>query len=305
MGALEGKVGIVTGAGRGIGAALARFLAAEGAAVVVNDVGATIDGKDGGDRPADEVVAEIRAAGGQAAANFDSVSDWNGAFAMVEQAVATFGRLDFVVNNAGIVRDGMFHKMSENDWDSVINVHLKGTFCVCRAAAERFRAQGSGAIVNMTSTSGLIGNLGQANYSAAKLGIVALTRSIAIDMQRFGVRANAVAPFAWTRMTATIPATDDPKQQARIERLKQMTPEQIAPLVAFLVADSAKDVNGQTFAVRGTEITLFSVPGPERAIHRAGGWTVDALAEQVPETFKRDFAPLLVTGDVFGYPPLL
>ncbi len=305
MGSLTGKVGIVTGAGRGIGAAIAHLLAAEGAAVLVNDVGVTIDGKADGDRPADEVVAAIRAAGGQAAANFDSVADWNGAFAMVAQAVAAFGRLDFVVNNAGIVRDVMFHKMSESDWDAVINVHLKGTFCVCRAAAEQFRAQGSGAIVNMTSTSGLIGNLGQANYAAAKLGIVALTRSIAIDMQRFGVRANAVAPFAWTRMTATIPTSDDPKQQARIERLKQMSPEQIAPLVAFLVADAAKDVNGQVFAVRGTEISLFSLPAPKRALHRAGGWTVESIAEMLPETLRRDFVPLQVTGDVFGYPPLL
>ncbi len=296
MGALAGKVGIVTGAGRGIGAAIARFLAAEGAAVVVNDF----------DLPAAaEVVAEIAAAGGQAAANGASVADWNAAFALVEQAVATFGRLDFVINNAGNVRDGMFHKMSEADWDAVINVHLKGTFCICRAAAERFRVQGSGAIVNMTSTSGLIGNLGQANYSAAKLGIVALTRSIAIDMQRYGVRANAVAPFAWTRMTATIPATDDPKQQARIERLKQMLPEQIAPLVAFLVTDEAKDVNGQVFAVRGTEISLFSLPAPKRALHRAGGWSVTALAEQLPDALRRDFVPLAVTGDVFGYPPLL
>jgi NAD(P)-dependent dehydrogenase (short-subunit alcohol dehydrogenase family) len=296
MGALTGKVGIVTGAGRGIGAALAKYLAAEGAAVVVNDCDAEAAG---------EVVTGIAAAGGQATANFDSVSSWDGAFAMVAQAVAAFGRIDFVVNNAGIVRDVMFHKMSEGDWDAVIDVHLKGTFCVCRAAAERFRAQGSGAIVNMTSTSGLIGNLGQANYSAAKLGIVALTRSIALDMQRFGVRANAVAPFAWTRMTATIPATDDPKQLARIERLKQMVPEQIAPLVAFLVADSAKDVNGQVFAVRGTEITLFALPKPQRSLHRAGGWDVASLAEILPETLKRDFVPLQVTGDVFGYAPLL
>ncbi len=296
MGALAGKVGIVTGAGRGIGAAIARFLAAEGAAVVVNDCDTAAAG---------EVVAEIAAAGGQAAANGASVADWNAAFALVEQAVATFGRVDFVINNAGIVRDGMFHKMSESDWDSVINVHLKGTFCVCRAAAERFRVQGSGAIVNMTSTSGLIGNLGQANYAAAKLGIVALTRSIAIDMQRFGVRANAVAPFAWTRMTATIPTSDDPKQLARIERLKQMSPEQIAPLVAFLVADASHDVNGQVFAVRGTEISLFSLPAPKRALHRAGGWTVAALADQLPDALRRDFVPLQVTGDVFGYPPLL
>ena len=302
---LQGKVGIVTGAGRGIGAAIARHLAAQGAAVIVNDIGAALDGASTAERPADEVVREIVAAGGRAAANFGSVSSWDDAHAMVAQAVDSFGRIDFVVNNAGIVRDVMFHKMSEADWDSVIDVHLKGNFCMCRAAAERFRAQGSGAFVNMTSTSGLIGNLGQSNYAAAKLGIVALTRSIALDMQRFGVRANAVAPFAWTRMTATIPAGTDAASQARVERLKRMTPEQIAPLVAFLASDAAKDVNGQVFAARGAEVALFSLPAPTRSIHAAGGWTAESLAEILPAAMRAQFEPLRVTGDVFGYPPLL
>ena len=294
MASLTGKVGIVTGAGGGIGAATAKYLAAEGAAVVVNDLS-----------NADAIVAEITATGGRAVANSASVSSWDGAFAMVQQAITAFGGLDFVVNNAGIVRDVMFHKMTERDWDSVIDVHLKGTFCLCRAAAETFRAQNSGAFVNMTSTSGLIGSLGQANYAAAKLGIVALTRSVALDMARYGVRANAIAPFAWTAMTASIPMTDDPKQQARIARLKQMSPEHIAPLVAFLVADAAHEVNGQVFAVRGAEISLFALPAPKRALHRAGGWDVAALAEQLPDALRRDFVPLQVTGDVFGYPPLL
>ena len=285
---LSGKVIIVTGAGAGIGAATARYLAAEGAAVVVNDLAG-----------ADAVVAEICGAGGRAIANADSVASWEGARRMVAAGLAAWGRLDGVVNNAGIVRDGMFHKMSEDDWDAVIGVHLKGTFCLCRAAAEPFRAQGSGAFVNMTSTSGLIGNLGQANYAAAKLGIVALTRAIALDMQRFGVRANAIAPFAWTAMTATIPQSDDPKQQARIARLQQLRPEHIAPMVAFLLGDGAAAINGQVFAVRGDEISLFALPLPVRTLRRAGGWTVAALAAELPEALRPDLVPLRVTADVF------
>ena len=302
---LQGKVGIVTGAGRGIGAAIAQLLAAKGASVVVNDLGASLDGSASAERPADEVVRGIVAQGGKAVANFDSVSSWDGAHAMVAQAVEAFGRIDFVVNNAGIVRDVMFHKMSEQDWDAVIDVHLKGAFCVCRAAAERFRAQGSGAVVNMTSTSGIIGSLGQANYAAAKLGIVALTRAIALDMKRFGVRANAVAPFAWTRMTATIPAGEDAASKARVERLKQMTPEQVAPLVAFLLSDAAAEVNGQVFVARGAEVSLFSLPQPTRSIHQAGGWTPETLAEVLPAAMRGQFEALRVTGDVYGYPPLL
>lgn len=305
MGALAGKVGVVTGAGRGIGAAIAKLCAAEGAAVVVNDVGAALNGAAESGRPAEEIASEINSSGGKAIANFDSVSSWEGARNMVASAVSTFGRIDFVVNNAGVLRDVMFHKMREEDWDAVIDVHLKGNFCVCRAAAEHFRAQGSGAIVNMTSTSGLIGSMGQVNYAAAKLGIVALTRGIALDMQRFGVRANCVAPFAWTRMTQSIPTDSSPESVEMREQMKQLTPEQIAPLVAFLVSDGAKAVNGQIFAVRGTEIALFSVPKPTRSLHHAGEWTVQQLADVLPDALARNFEPLAVTNDFFGHPPLL
>ncbi len=301
---LGGRAGIVTGAGRGIGRALALALAAEGAAVVVNDAGVAVDGAATGERPADAVAAEIRRAGGRAAASYESVTSWDGARAMVAQARDELGRLDFVVNNAGIVRDAIFHKMTERDFDDVVAVHLKGTFNVSRAAAEPFRAQGSGAIVNITSTSGLIGNRGQANYAAAKLGVVALTRAIALDMRRFGVRANAVAPFAWTRITETIPAGGSPEERARVESLKRLHPEQVAPLVAWLVSDAARDVTGQVFAVRGAEIVLFSHPRPIRTIHREGGWTPASVGEAVA-ALSTSFTPLEVTADVFPDPPRL
>ncbi len=304
MGMLEGKVGIVTGAGRGIGAAIVQDLAAQGAAVVVNDLGARLDGGQTGEHPAHDVAQAIRAAGGEAIANEQSVATFDGARSMVRDALARWGRIDFVVHNAGIVRDVIFHKMSEEDFDSVIAVHLKGGFNIFRACAEPFREQGSGAMLAMTSTSGLIGNVGQANYAAAKLGLVALTRSIALDMQRYGVRANAVAPFAWTRMTSSIPARDA-AGEARLRRLQQLDPAQVAPLVTLLVSDRAKDINGQIFAVRGTEITLFDPPEPSRSLHRQGGWTAEELADQLPQAFRASFAPLRVTGDVFGYDPLV
>ena len=300
---LEGKVALVTGAGRGVGRAIAMALAAEGARLVVNDLGATLDGQTSGEQPADDVVAAIRAAGGDAIADGGSVADWNAAHRMVADAVDRFGRIDIVVNNAGILRDAMFHRMSEADFDAVVAVHLKGSFNVSRAAAPHFKAQGSGAYVHMTSTSGLIGNFGQANYAAAKLGIAALSKSIALDMQRFGVRSNAVAPFAWTRMIESIPA-ETPEQRRRVDALRRLAPEKVAPLVVALCADGAKDVTGQIFGVRNHEIFVFSQPRPVRQVHRGPGWTPEAVLDTALPMLRAGFHGLERSGDVFTWDPV-
>ncbi|HSL22058.1 MAG TPA: SDR family NAD(P)-dependent oxidoreductase [Vicinamibacterales bacterium] len=301
---LSGKAGIVTGAGRGIGRELALAMARAGAALVVNDAGVAVDGSPQPERPAQAVVDEIAAAGGRAVADAGSVASYPAAERMVALSVEELGRLDFVVNNAGIVRDAIFHKMTEADWDAVIAVHLKGAFNLCRAAAERFRAQQSGAFLNMTSTSGLIGNLGQANYAAAKLGVVALTRAIALDMRRYNVRANAIAPFAWTRMTGAIPETADAASLQRVERLRSLKAADIAPLAVHLVSDAAAGVTGQVFAVRGAEIVLFSQPRPLASLHQPGGWTVESVAGRLSSLEPR-FVPLEVTADVFPDDPML
>ena len=300
---LEGKVALVTGGGRGVVRGIALALAEAGAKVVVNDLGATLDGQASGEQPAHEVAAAIAALGGEALVDGGSVADWNAAHRMVEAAVERFGRIDIVVNNAGILRDVMFHRMSEAEWDAVIAVHLKGTFNVSRAAAPHFKAQGGGAFVHMTSTSGLIGNLGQANYAAAKLGIVALSKSIAMDMAKFGVRSNAVAPFAWTRMIDSIPA-ETPEQKKRVDGLKKLVPEKVAPFVVALCADAAKDVTGQVFGVRNNEIYLFSQPRPVRTAHRGEGWTPESVLETALPTLRADFHALDRSADVFTWDPV-
>jgi NAD(P)-dependent dehydrogenase (short-subunit alcohol dehydrogenase family) len=301
---LRDKTLIVTGAGRGIGRDIALLAAREGAKVVVNDLGGGADGEGNADlAPASAVVEEIRASGGTAIANGDSVADPAGAQRLVDGALAAFGRLDCVVNNAGILRDRIFHRMSHVDWRMVIDVHLNGSFNVSRAAAAHFREQGSGSYVHFTSTSGLIGNFGQANYAAAKMGIVGLSKSIALDMARFGVRSNCVSPFAWSRMIGTIP-TETAEEKARVERLKTMTSEKIAPLVIFLASDLAAEVSGQIFAVRKNEIFLISQPRPLRSIHRAEGWSAQAIAEQMLPAFKPSLYKLERSGDVFSWDPI-
>ena len=300
---LEAKVALVTGGGRGVGRGIALALAQAGAKVVVNDLGATLDGQASGEQPAAEVVTAIETLGGEAIIDGGSVADWNAAHKMVEAAVERFGRIDIVVNNAGILRDAMFHRMSETEFDSVIAVHLKGSFNVSRAAATHFKAQGSGVFVHMSSTSGLVGNLGQANYSAAKLGIAALSKSIALDMAKFGVRSNAVAPFAWTRMIDSIPS-ETPEQKRRVEGLKKLVPEKVAPFVVALCADGAQDVTGQIFGVRNNEIYLFSQPRPIRSAHRSEGWTPESVLETALPMLRADFYGLKRSADVFTWDPV-
>ncbi len=296
----EGKVVVVTGAGRGIGAAIAKLAAKEGAKVVVNDIGVGLAGEGGDQSPAEETVSEIKKAGGEAVANYDSVAQFASAGKIVQCAMDTFGRIDGIVNNAGILRDVIFHKMSEDDWDSVVNVMLKGAFNMSRHAADHYRKQESGALVHMTSTSGLIGAMGQVNYGAAKMGMVALSKNIAVDMQRFNVRSNCIAPTAWTRMTASIPPKD-PAAAKRVEQRKQVSAEHNAPLAVFLLSDAAKDVTGQVFSTRKNEIFLMSQPRPLRGIHRAEGWTPATCAEHMLPALKSWFFPLDRTADVFPW----
>jgi NAD(P)-dependent dehydrogenase (short-subunit alcohol dehydrogenase family) len=300
---LENKVVAVTGAGRGIGRAIALMCAEQGADVVVNDYGGSASGDGTDNGPAQDVVREIEAMGRRAVANAANIADPKSAESIVEDAVSRFGRLDAVVNNAGILRDVIFHKMSVADWKSVIDVHLNGYFYVSHAAAQQFRAQGSGAFVHFTSTSGLIGNFGQANYSAAKMGVVGLSNSIALDMQRFGVRSNCIAPFAWTRMTESIPATT-PAEIERVERFKTMTPEKNAPLAVFLCSDAAADVNGQIFCTRKNEIFLFNRPLPIRSAHRDAGWTPETVAADLLPALRPSFQPLRRSSEVFAWDPI-
>jgi NAD(P)-dependent dehydrogenase (short-subunit alcohol dehydrogenase family) len=300
---VQDKVVVVTGAGGGIGRDMALAMAAEGAKVVVNDLGTSTHGEGSDAGPAQQVVNEIRAAGGQAVANTDSVADVAGAGRIVQCAIDSFGRIDGVVNNAGILRDRFFHKMSLDEWDAVIKVHLYGSYYMSRAAANHFKEQEGGAFVHMTSTSGLIGNFGQANYGAAKMALVSLSKNIALDMQKFNVRSNCIAPFAWSRMIGSIP-TDTPEQKARVAKIQQMTPNKIAPLAVYLLSDAAKDVNAQVFTVRNNEIFLMSQPRPVRSVHRSEGWTPQTIAEHGMPALKASFFGMDRSGDVFSWDPV-
>jgi NAD(P)-dependent dehydrogenase (short-subunit alcohol dehydrogenase family) len=302
-GIVSNKVAIVTGGGRGIGRAIALLLAKEGARVVVCDIGASLQGAGTDAGPAQQVIDEIKAAGGEAIASTLSIAEPKNADEIVKAALAAFGRVDILVNNAGILRDVIFHKMSWSDWSDVLAVHLHGSFNMSRACAGHFREQNSGAFVHMTSTSGLIGNFGQANYMAAKLGIMGLSRSIALDMERFKVRSNAIAPFAWTRMIDSIPAQTEAEKR-RVERFQQMTPEKIAPLVVYLASDRAEGITGQVFAVRNNEIFLFNQPRPIRSIHRGEGWTPETIDQQLKGAFGPSLTPLERSSDVFSWDPV-
>ena len=300
---VKDKVVIVTGAGGGIGRDFALAFARDGAKVVVNDIGTSVKGDGSDPSLAQKVVDEIAAAGGSAVASSASVADWESAQSIVETAIQAFGRVDAVVNNAGILRDRFFFNMEIEEWRAVIDVHLNGSFYVARAAAPHFRKQQSGAYIHIVSTSGLIGNLGQANYSAAKLGIVALSKSIAMDMAKFNVRSNCISPFAFSRMIGSIPA-ETPEQKERVKRLEKMETAKIAPLAVFLASDRAQDVSGQIFAVRANEIFLMSQSRPLRAMHAADGWTPETVADRAIPALRPSFYPLDRSQDVFNWDPV-
>lgn len=305
MGVLEGKVVLVTGGANGIGKESALLAAKEGAKVVVNDLGGGVAGGDEGEAgPAEQVAQQIRKAGGQAVSNSDSVTSRPGVARMIEQAMDEFKGLHAIINPAGILRDTMFHKMTDDDWDKVIEVHLQGSYNVCHAAVNHFREQQEGSFVLFTSTSGLIGNVGQANYAAAKMGIVGLSRIIAMEGAMKNVRSNTIAPFAWTRMIATIPVKDEASAK-RVERMKNMMrADQVAQLAVALASPATKSVSGQIFAARGNEIFLMSQPRPVRGIGKVEGWTPQTIADHCMPALAPSFHDLGATTSVFGWDPI-
>jgi NAD(P)-dependent dehydrogenase (short-subunit alcohol dehydrogenase family) len=304
MAILEGKTILVTGGGRGIGRECALAAAKYGAKVLVNDLGGGMAStEDGSIGPAQEVVNEIRAAGGTAAANGGNVAKIEDVAQMVEQAKDELGGLHGVINPAGILRDLTLHKMTEADWDSVLAVHLRGSFNIVKTTIEHFREQREGSYVLFGSTAGLIGNVAQANYAAAKMGIVGLSRVVAIEGQSRNIRSNVLAPFAWTRMMDSVVPQND-EQAARLDRMKKtMRADQVAEFAVALCAPGA-DISGQIYAVRGDEILLFSQPRPIRSVSRIGGWDVNSILEAGLPSLKPSNIELCVPAAVFPYDPI-
>jgi NAD(P)-dependent dehydrogenase (short-subunit alcohol dehydrogenase family) len=293
MGMLEGRVAICTGAGRGVGGEVAKLMAAHGAKIIVNDPGTSGSGEGSDATPAQQIVNEIKAVGGDAAANYGSVAKFDDCLTMVSQARDTFGGLHIVFNAAGILRDKMFHNMFPEDWQAVIDVHLTGHFNVNRAAINLFREQNYGRIIMVSSTSGLLGNVGQANYGSAKLGIVALARIVAMENQSRGITANVIAPSADTRMTRSVPTPKDPDAAAlREERLRRSRADAIAPLCVYLASEQAAQVNGQVFHQRAAELSLYGHMRPVRMVHRQGGWTPELIAEVAMPSLANGFTSL-------------
>lgn len=301
-GLLKEKVIIVTGSGGGVGQCVVEEAARQGATVIVNDIGKN----DAGESSAEQVACAINDSGGRALASTHDISSWTQAGELIQMAIDQWGKLDGLVNNAGILRDRIFHKMTEADWDQSLNVNLKGSFNVARQAAPIYKEQQSGAMVHMTSTSGLIGNFGQANYSAGKLGLVGLSKAIALDMQRFNVRSNCIAPFAMTPMVmAGIPnETDEDKERWRV--VERMQPDRIAPLTCALLSDAAENISGQIFGARANEVYLFSQPRPIRTAHIGdqGGITTEAVVERILPMFKPSMYELDRSLNVFSWDPV-
>ena len=286
---LQGKVIAVTGAGRGIGRAIALACAREGAAVLVNDPGVEADGSGADSRPAQETVAQIEGEGGAAYANFADISKPAGALSVIEDAIVLYKRIDGVINCAGILRDVIWHNMTRDQWDAVIDVHLGGAYNISRAATPHFKQQQSGAFVHFTSAAGLIGNVGQANYSAAKMGVVGLSQSLSLDMGRYGVRSNCIAPIAYTRMISHL-AEELSEEDEGYNPLKTMSPDRVAPLAVYLVSDAATMITNQIFGVRHNEICVYSKPRPLRSLDKPEGWTPETIAQELIPELRGDMA---------------